>query len=252
MINNLKEILITEFSKYNISLTEQQTKQFLEYKCLLQEENKKINLTTIDDDIGIIYKHFLDSVTIGTCFDFKTISTVADLGTGAGLPGIPLKIVYPHLHFTLLDATLKKINFIREVINILNLENVNLLWSRIESLSKNIKYDLVVARALAKLPVLLEYSLPFVKIGGYFIAYKQSDIQTELDSAQNALLLLGGKLVKQENINISNGNDLVPRCLLIFKKIKSTPEKYPRSAKLINKNPLKQFKLHIAHDRCLL
>ena len=207
------------------------------FKALLLEYNEKYNLTSILNDEEIFYKHFLDSVA-GECF-FKENATVAEIGSGAGFPSIPLKIIRPDLSFDLFESVGKKCAFLNVVIEKLCLKNVNVYNLRAEDCAKDSKfrekYNHVTARAVARMNTLSEYCLPFVKIGGTFVAYKGGNDE-EIFEAENAYKILGGK--KEEVIKYLLPNDYGERTLAIIKKIKSTPPKYPRGQGKERKQPL--------------
>jgi len=215
--------------------------QFIKYKALIKEWNKKINLTAIDDDDEIIKKHFIDSIKVFKFSNIGKCKKIIDVGTGGGFPGVPIKIVYPECDITLIDSLNKRVKFLNTVINELELKNIKALHGRAEDLGTDKdyreKYDIVVSRAVANMTVLSEYCIPFAKIGGYFIALKGPAISEELKDARNAINILGGKLERIENIDIE-GSELEHN-LVIVKKIKSTNKKYPRKAGIVSKKPLK-------------
>ena len=204
---------------------------------LMLEWNKKINLTSITDEEDIIIKHFVDSLSINKYLSKN--KNVMDVGTGAGFPGIPLKIFNEDIEFILVDSLNKRINFLEEVKQALNINKLELVHSRIEDLAKDIKYrkkiDIVVSRAVANLSVLSEYMLPFVKIGGFCICMKGPNIDDELENSKNAIKILGGKIEKVESL-VLPGN--LERNIIIIKKEKETPNSYPRKAGIPSKKPL--------------
>ena len=208
--------------------------QFEKYCSLLVEWNEKINLTAITEKEEVFTKHIVDSL-IGEEF-IKKNATVIDIGTGAGFPSLPIKIVREDINLTLNDCLNKRLIFLNEVINKLGLKNVSTLHSRAEDLNKNVKYDYALSRAVASLNTLSEYCLPFVKEGGYFIAYKSKDIDEELKNSEKAIEILGGKIEEVKEISIPN-TDIV-RKLVVIKKIKQTPNKYPRGKNLPKTKPL--------------
>ena len=208
--------------------------QFEKYCSLLVEWNEKINLTAITEKDEVFTKHFVDSL-IGEEF-IKKNATVIDIGTGAGFPSLPIKIVREDINLTLNDCLNKRLIFLNEIINKLGLKNVSTLHSRAEDLNKNVKYDYALSRAVASLNTLSEYCLPFVKEGGYFIAYKSKDIDEELKNSEKAIEILGGKIEEVKEIEIPN-TDIV-RKLVFIKKIKQTPNKYPRGKNLPKTKPL--------------
>ena len=236
--NEFKEKMIINVDKLGITLSEIQLKQFYNYMNLLMEWNKKINLTAITEPNEIILKHFVDSLTI-----LKYISDgtrVVDVGTGAGFPGIPLKIYRQDTEITLLDSLQKRINFLDEVIRELNLEKIETIHSRVEDFGKNNrhreKFDIATSRAVANLATLSEYLLPLVKVGGKVISMKGSLIEEELENSKNAIKILGGKIEKVDEFNLPNSD--ISRNIVLIDKIKETPNKYPRKAGEPSKKPL--------------
>ena len=223
--------------KMNINLSNSELEKFYKYKELLIEWNSKINLTAIVDDIDIINKHFVDSIIINK---YVNKEKVIDIGTGAGFPGIPLKIINDKLEVTLLDSLNKRVNFLNIVINELNLNNIEAIHGRAEEVFKNKKYremyDIATSRAVAQLNVLVEYMLPAVKVGGTCICMKGNNIKEELDKSSKAIKVLGGKLEKVEEFVIPNTD--YKRNIIIIKKEKSTPIKYPRKAGIPSKEPI--------------
>lgn len=222
----------------NIETNEQKLKQFYDYMNILLEWNEKMNLTAIIDQDEIILKHFVDC---GTALKYiEKNKTVLDLGTGAGFPGIPLKILNNEINVTLVDSLNKRINFLNEVIKELKLENITTMHSRAEDLARNKeyreKYDVIVSRAVANMSVLLEYTLPFIKIGGICICMKGPNIEEELKSSEKALKILGGRIEKIENIVLPNSD--IERNIVIIKKIKETGKQYPRKAGTPSKEPI--------------
>lgn len=229
-IDMLKEIGVT--------LTEKQVDQFLKYYEMLVEKNKVMNLTSITEFDEVIEKHFVDSLQIAQYVDLTQEVSIIDIGTGAGFPGIPLKIAFPEINVTLLDSLNKRINFLNEVIDELGLEKITALHGRAEDYGKNgtyrEKFDYCVSRAVANMSSLSEYCLPFVKVGGSFIPYKSGNIDEELEQAKKAVFLLGGKIEKVEKFALSEAQ----RSFVFIKKEKNTAKKYPRKAGLPTKEPL--------------
>lgn len=234
MLNDLKE--------FNIYLDEKQIYQFCKYYEILMEWNSFMNLTSITEFNEVLKKHFVDSLSL-----IKAVPDLAekkynliDVGTGAGFPGIPLKIVFSNLKITLLDSLNKRVQFLNEVVNQLNLENILIIHGRAEDYARPDKfresYDLCVSRAVANLTTLSEYCIPFVKKDGFFISYKSEKITEEFDNAKAAIHLLGGKFDKQIEFQLPNSN--IYRNLFIIKKMDITPIKYPRKAGLPSKEPL--------------
>ena len=228
--------LIKKAEIVHISITEDQAKLFYQYMILLVEWNEKINLTAITDPDEIILKHFIDSLTILPFIEEN--KKILDIGTGAGFPGVPLKILSPSSNITLLDSLNKRILFLNEVMKELSLENIYAVHERAEDFANNNRenYDIVVSRAVARLNVLLEYMLPLTKIGGKAICMKAFDVEEELKEAKKAIQILGGELEKIEEIKLPE-TDIV-RKIIIIRKIKSTPNQYPRKAGIPVKKPI--------------
>ena len=233
----------TQFEKdleeLNIRLTEKQLEQFLLYYEMLIEQNKVMNLTAITDYEEVMKKHFIDSLSLVKAYDLLKPVSVIDVGTGAGFPGVPLKIAFPDLQVTLLDSLNKRVSFLNSVIDALGLTGIEAIHGRAEDFAKNSlreKYDLCVSRAVANLSTLSEYCLPFVKVGGQFISYKSEKIAEEKIAAQNAITILGGKVVAQMEFTLSDSD--IYRNLFVIEKVKSTPKKYPRKAGVPGKEPL--------------
>lgn len=230
-----------ELENLGICLTEVQREQFDRYYELLVEWNKVMNLTGITDYDEVNLKHFVDSLTIVRFKNMKNVENVIDIGTGAGFPGIPLKIVYPEIKIVLLDSLNKRIKFLNTVIEELGLKNIETLHGRAEDYAKKSEYrekfDLCVSRAVANLSTLSEYCIPFVKVGGEFISYKSGTSDEEINEAQGAVNILGGKIEKIEKFKLP-GTDM-GRALVMIKKEKHTPGRYPRKAGVPGKEPLK-------------
>lgn len=233
-----KKEMLGKLADINVQLPESKIRDFFTYMELLIEWNKKINLTAIVEMTDIIDKHFVDSLTISQYL--KENARIIDVGTGAGFPGIPLKIVRNDLQIDLLDSLNKRINFLNEVINTLQLKNINAIHSRAEDegikSEKREKYDVAVSRAVANLPVLLEYLLPFVKLNGSCICMKGANIDEEIKSSKKALKELGGEIEAIHNFKLP-GIDAT-RNIIIVRKIANTPTKYPRKAGTAAKNPI--------------
>jgi 16S rRNA (guanine527-N7)-methyltransferase len=226
---------------YNLELTEIQIEQFLIYKKLLVEWNEKINLTAITDDEGIIRKHFIDSISIIKSGLIKDGVSVVDVGTGAGFPGMVIKIIMPEVKVTLIDSLNKRINFLNNVISELGLKGIEAVHGRAEDMARKPnfreKFDIATARAVANMMVLSEYCLPYVKVGGYFIALKGPAAEEEVSTSKNAIGTLGGKFVKIEDTAIP-GEEMNHK-LVVVEKVSTISEKFPRKAGQIEKKPIK-------------
>ncbi len=234
----LEEVLRTGAREIGFDLTAQQVFAFMRFLDLLQEWNKKFNLTAITDEQEIVAKHFLDSLLLA-CY-IPASGSLVDVGTGAGFPGLPIKIVYPELGVTLVDSLAKRVSFLEVVVSELGLEGVEVLHSRAEDMGKRVGmregFDSVVARAVSRLSVLSEYCLPLAKVGGRFIAAKGPGVDQEVHEAAGALRILGGQLVKIVETRLPGKPDI--RTIVIVDKICSTPAQYPRKAGLPEKKPL--------------
>ncbi len=238
-IKEFKKIMTLYATKINIEFTEEQLNKFFEYMNLLIEWNEKINLTSIVEPKEIILKHFIDSVTINKYL--KENSTLADVGTGAGFPGIPLKILRPDMKITLVDSLNKRIKFLNEVIEKLNLKDIVTVHSRIEDFGKNKNYrenfDYVTARAVANLAVLSEYLIPIAKIGGKCLCMKGNNVEEEITSGKKAIDVLGGKIEIIDEFLLPDSD--ISRNIIVLTKAKNTPARFPRKAGLPSKEPLK-------------
>ncbi len=234
-MNRYKEYL----KNLNIELTDKQLDQFQQFYELLIEKNKVMNLTGITEYDEVVEKHFIDSIAIASITNLK--GRIIDIGTGAGFPGIPLKIVYPEIEFVLLDSLNKRIKFIDEVIEKLELEKITTIHGRAEDFANKTEYreefDFCVSRAVANLATLSEYTLPFVKVKGEFISYKSGEIDEELSKSKNAIKILGGEIKSVDKFELPYIRD--SRSFVSIKKIKNTHKKYPRKAGLPSKEPLK-------------
>lgn len=223
-----------------IELTETQIAQFKKYFELLVEWNEKMNLTAITDLEGVYLKHFYDSISTSFYFDFTKVQSVCDVGAGAGFPSIPIKICFPHLHITIVDSLNKRITFLTHLSEELGLNNVSFVHARAEEFGQNAKYreqfDVVTARAVARLSVLSELCVPLVKQGGNFVALKAAAGQEELKDAKKAIATLGTEL--NEEFSFTLPVEESERTLYIFDKVKQTPKKYPRKPGVPNKTPI--------------
>ena len=224
-----------------ITLSEEQKTQFLQYYELLVEWNSFMNLTAITEFDQVITKHFLDSLSLVKVCDVAQAGRILDVGTGAGFPGIPLKIVYPELEVVLLDSLNKRVKFLNAVIENLGLTGITAIHGRAEDIAKQKEYregfDLVVSRAVANLSSLSEYCLPFVKTGGMFVPYKSGSVDTELSEASRAIKVLGGEY--RDTVRFELPGTDIDRTLVVIEKVKETPKKYPRKAGTPSKEPIK-------------
>lgn len=235
------EVFRQELAKTGVELSDKQMNQFKIYYELLVEWNQKINLTAITELEDVYLKHFYDSITLATTIDLSEGRySLCDVGAGAGFPSIPLKIVYPDLQVSIVDSLNKRITFLQLLCNSLELENVHLYHDRAETFGQNKKhrenFDLVTARAVARLNVLAELCLPLVKKGGQFLALKAAKSEEEVLEGKKAIAILGGKLVKETEVTLPFSED--KRYIVSIEKKKETPNKYPRKAGTPNKKPL--------------
>ena len=236
------EKFVLELSKHNFELTDKQKQQFKLYFKMLIEVNEHVNLTRNTEEDEVYLKHFYDSITPLFTFGavFKDGATLCDVGAGAGFPSIPLKILKPGLKVTIVDSLQKRLNFLKDLISELGLTDVELVHGRAEDVGQNKLYrerfDIVTARAVARMSVLSEYCLPLVKKGGYFVALKGPKAEDELDDGKKALEVLGGKLIKDEELTLPASEE--ERTLVLVQKVKSTPKKYPRQAGTPRRKPI--------------
>ena len=235
-MNQLKEDALL----FGITLSDKQLSQFYTYYEMLVEWNKKINLTAITDFDEVLKKHFLDSLAIGKILKQDSSVSILDIGTGAGFPGIPIKIAFPDVDITLMDSLNKRVKFLNEVIDTLGLKKIKAIHGRAEDFAKKgmlrESFDICVSRAVANLSCLSEFCLPYVKVGGSFISYKSEKAIEEMESSKNAISVLGGGEVMCDTFLLP-GTDFT-RTFVIIKKIKLTPIKYPRKAGTPVKQPL--------------
>lgn len=236
----MKQILDKKLRDLSIELNDDQKEQFIHFYKLLVEWNKVMNLTAITEPDEVVEKHFIDSLSIIKAVEMKDIHTLIDIGTGAGFPGIPLKIAFPNIEITLLDSLNKRVKFLNTVIDELKLEKISALHGRAEDFAKKDdyreKYDICVSRAVANLSTLSEYCLPYVKIGGMFVPYKSGEIDEELNNSKKAVQILGGNIADVVKFQLP-GTD-IGRSFIRINKTKNTPKKYPRKAGLPSKEPL--------------
>lgn len=235
------DLLIQKLKLLDITISEKQTEQFLMFYKMMVNINQVMNLTSITEPVEVIDKHFLDSLAVKRMYDLNGNVSVIDVGTGAGFPGIPLKIVFPDIHIVLLDSLNKRVKFLKDVVEALGFENIECIHGRSEDVGKIDKYrekfDLCVSRAVANLSVLSELCIPFVKIGGKFISYKAGNSEEEIRDAKVAVTKLGGKIRRVEKFSLP-GTEL-ERVFVEIEKIKETQKKYPRKAGLPERMPLK-------------
>lgn len=236
----MNKLLIDACKNFGIELDSLKVSQFLKYMELMLLWNEKINLTAITQEKEIILKHFADSVSLLKFIDLKGKSFI-DVGTGAGFPGIPLKIAEPSAKVTLIDSLNKRINFLNTVISEISLSDIICIHTRAEEGGKNPdlreKFDVCVSRAVSELSVLAEYCLPFVKVGGTFVSFKGPDIKNELDNGKKSIDILGGEVETIENVKIPFTD--IKHSLIMIKKVRQTPVKYPRKSGKASKSPIK-------------
>lgn len=236
-----KELLIQGIKELGLDINDKQVEQFLKYYEMIIETNKVMNLTSIVELDEVIIKHFIDSLLSVKTIEINKFKTMIDVGTGAGFPGIPLKIMFPDLKVTLLDSLNKRLKFLDSVIKELGLDNINTIHGRAEDIGRNEnyreKYDLCVSRAVANLTTLSEYCVPFIQKGGTFISYKSQFSEEEKQEAEKAIGVLGGKIQKSEIVNLPFTD--INRSFIIINKNKITPNKYPRKAGVPSKKPIK-------------
>lgn len=233
-----KALLKIEAERTGVLLDDTALERFDRYAEMIVETNKKLNLTAITEPTEILYKHFVDSLSLLSVVDFPAGASVIDVGTGAGFPGVCLLIARPDLKITLMDGTNKRLAFIAEVLDELGL-NAEILHMRAELAGKDKnyreKYDIVTARAVANMNTLSEYCMPFVRVGGVFAPMKSVKADEEIASSEKAIHILGGKIEEVKHLNLDNCGE---RCIIITKKISQTPPKYPRASAQISKKPL--------------
>ena len=236
------EIFAEELANYGFKLSSKQKEQFATYYNKLIEFNKKVNLTRITDKNEVYLKHFFDSITPLLEFSdlFKGEKSLCDVGAGAGFPSLPIKILCPDLSITIVDSLGKRLKFLDELVSDLSLDKVTLVHSRAEDAGQNKnlreKFDLVTGRVVARMSVLSEYCLPLAKVDGYLVALKGPKAQDELAEAKNAIEVLGGSVKEVKELTLPDTDD--ERTLIVVKKVKATPKKYPRQAGTPNRKPL--------------
>ncbi|MBQ6844055.1 MAG: 16S rRNA (guanine(527)-N(7))-methyltransferase RsmG [Agathobacter sp.] len=229
---------LSELNNIGVELSKKQLEQFRIYYEMLVEKNKVMNLTGITEWDEVLEKHFLDSISLIRVYNLRQNISVIDMGTGAGFPGIPLKIAFPELKVTLADSLNKRVLFLQEVIDALELKEIEAIHGRAEDLARDKKYreqyDLSVSRAVANLSTLTEYCLPFVKLGGQFISYKSGEVDAEVTESKSAVFLLGGKVKEVVKFELGESG----RSFIVIDKVKGTPKTYPRKAGTPSKKPL--------------
>lgn len=239
-MKNKEQRLIENMKMISVELTDKQVSQFIKFYEMLVEWNKVMNLTGITEYDEVVMKHFVDSLSIVKVNGFDNVTSIIDVGTGAGFPGIPLKIVFPEIKITLLDSLNKRIRFLNAVIDELELENIETIHGRAEDFSKKEdyreQYDLCVSRAVANLATLSEYCLPYVKEDGYFLPYKSGDIKEEAANSKKAVKILGGSI--EDIISFEIPDTDMARTILKIHKTKATPKRFPRKAGLPTKEPI--------------
>lgn len=227
--------------KTGIYLEQHQINAFEKYFEMLVEKNKVMNLTAITEREEVLNKHFIDSISCKEIIDLNKVKTVIDVGTGAGFPGIPLKIAFPHLNIVLMDSLNKRVVFLNEVIKELGLDGITAVHDRAEEMAKKPEYretfDLCVSRAVANLATLSEYCLPFVKNGGHFVSYKSGKAEEEISESEKAIDVLGGKIEEIKSFFLPETD--IERVLISIVKNKKTPDKYPRKPGAAAKSPIK-------------
>lgn len=239
-MNDKLHYIIEKIADLGIDISLSQAEQFYKYYEILVEWNQFMNLTGITEFEEVVQKHFVDSLSIIEVENMKAVDNLIDVGTGAGFPGIPIKIAFPNVNVTLLDSLNKRIQFLNEVIKITGLMDIETIHGRAEDYAKPGKkreaYDLCVSRAVANLSTLSEYCLPYVKIGGKFISYKSGEISSEMEAAKSAVFLLGGKIEQCRNFMLPDSD--IHRSLIVTRKVNGCPKKYPRKSGLPSKDPL--------------
>ncbi|MBQ9155944.1 MAG: 16S rRNA (guanine(527)-N(7))-methyltransferase RsmG [Eubacterium sp.] len=237
---NFQDKLFRKAQASHIELDKRKLQQFEDFYHMLIEKNKVMNLTAITEEDEVIDKHFMDSLTCARVMDMKQVTNIIDVGTGAGFPGIPLKIMYPEIEFVLIDSLNKRIKFLEEVIDVLKLDHIRVIHGRAEDLARDKElrgsFDLCVSRAVANLSTLSEYCIPFIKVNGFFVSYKAGKGLEEVETADSCMKALGSKIIHIDKFELDNQQG--DRVLIKIKKCKGTPKQYPRKAGIPSKNPL--------------
>lgn len=238
---NNTEMLIQGLKDFGIEPSDKMLNDFKVYREILVDWNQKMNLTGIEEEKEVYIKHFLDSVSAVVNGYIKDGMSIIDVGTGAGFPGLPLKICLENTNVTLLDSLNKRINFLKEVSNTLGLTNMEFIHGRAEDFGKSEQYreqyDIATARAVAGLPILMEFCVPFVKVGGYFVCLKGPNANLELEESKAAMDVLGLEFIEKIDVELPETD--LDHNILVFKKVRNTPEKYPRKAGKPTKSPIK-------------
>ncbi len=240
MTRSERELLVEGCELLGLQINNNQADTFLKYMKILLEWNKKVNITAITDTKQFIIKHFLDSLSCIKSYNFSNQKKIIDVGTGGGFPGLPIKIMIPDINLTLLDSIQKRIIFLEALTKEINLQSILLIHGRAEDYGRKSlyreKYDVAVSRAVAPFRILLEYCLPFVNEGGIFIVQKSADIEAEIKEGTEALKILGGQVEQKIDLKLPFSGD--SRSIIIVRKIKRTPDKYPRRVGIPQKRPL--------------
>ncbi len=239
-LTNHQTALVDGARALGLTLSPEQAAQFSRYTAELIDWNRRINLTAIIDPLEIVRKHFLDSLSAIAACDLRPAERIIDVGSGAGFPGLPIRIARPDVRLTLLEATRKKCDFLRRVIAVLGLNDVVIVNARAEAAGRNPahreQYDVAIARGVAEMATLAEYLLPFVRIGGRVAAQKSGEVETEVERAAAAIAALGGRLQRIVSVNVPGLNER--RAIVIVEKVSPTPERYPRRPGLPEKRPI--------------
>ena len=237
--DNGRKLLKEGLSKLNLEISDKQIDQFMRYYELLLEWNSVMNLTAITEFEDVISKHFIDSISITNILNISN-QKIIDIGTGAGFPGIPLKIMFPEIEITLLDSLNKRVNFLNHIIDELSLDKIEAIHGRAEDIAHNEdyreNYDIALSRAVARLPILLEYCIPFVKENGYFISYKSENVDEEIELSKKALETLASEFIDSKKYKLKDSEN--ERYLVMIRKNDKISKKYPRKAGLPAKRPL--------------